>query len=196
MTYAVAAQSAGSGNWGRVRKRSRGGADHLERPLVIANCGFIRRRRRRRRRGSESPGPRLIPCWSVRHLILWCFRRRLRTLRYVNAGHNPPIVIRRDHSITQFEASGPPVGIFSDSTYQESSIQLRSGDLVVAYTDGIVEATKRAGEEWGAPGIITAVAKSNVQCTDDIVDAILASLDEFSRGRQFDDATAAVLRVD
>jgi hypothetical protein len=40
------------------------------------------------------------------------------------------------------------------------------------------------------------VAKSNVQCTDDIVDAILASLDEFSRGRQFDDATAAVLRVD
>lgn len=67
---------------------------------------------------------------------------------------------------------------------------------VVAYTDGIVEATNRGDEEWGARGVITAVARSNVECTDDIVDAIFASLDEFSRGRQFDDGTAAVLRVD
>jgi phosphoserine phosphatase RsbU/P len=129
-------------------------------------------------------------------LFYGVFEGTSRTLRYVNAGHNPPILIRRDHSITQFEASGPPVGIFCDSTYQESAIHLRTGDLVVAYTDGIVEATNPAGEEWGAAGIITAVAKSNARYPDDIVDAIFASLDKFSCGCQFDDATATVLCVD
>src|ERR1700674_301004 len=69
------------------------------------------------------------------------FDRATRTLRYVNAGHNPPIVFRDDGSVHWLEPSGVPVGMFPDSNYQESVFQLNRGDLVIAYTDGVIEAT-------------------------------------------------------
>src|SRR5580658_10398414 len=92
-------------------------------------------------------------------LFYGVFDEATHTLRYVNAGHNSPMVIRRDHSVTPLEPTGPPVGIFPDSSYQESTVQLSSGDLVVAYTDGMVEAMSPEGEEWGTKGLLTAVAK-------------------------------------
>jgi sigma-B regulation protein RsbU (phosphoserine phosphatase) len=118
-----------------------------------------------------------------------------RSLRYVNAGHNPPMVIRRDGSIIWLETGGPPVGMFSNFTYEESVVQLDPGDLVLAYTDGVVEAVNPAGEEWGVDGLRRAATESKAHSADDMVEAIFASMDEFSRGRQTDDATVIVLRV-
>ncbi len=123
------------------------------------------------------------------------FDEATRTLRHVNAGHNPPMVIRRDQSIIWLETGGPPVGMFPDFTYVESAVQLNPGDLVVAYTDGVTEAVNPAGEEWGVEGLQKAAAESEAQCADDLVHEIFASMDEFSRGRQTDDATVIVLRV-
>jgi phosphoserine phosphatase RsbU/P len=128
-------------------------------------------------------------------LFYGVFDEATRTLRYVNAGHNSPMVIRRVHSVTQLEPGGPPVGIFPDSTYHESSVDLSPGDLVIAYTDGVVEASSPDGEEWGTKGLLAAVAKCDAEQPDEIVEAIFASLDDFSRGRQTDDATVAVVRV-
>jgi sigma-B regulation protein RsbU (phosphoserine phosphatase) len=118
-----------------------------------------------------------------------------RRLRYVNAGHNPPMVIRRDGSIIWLETGGPPVGMFPDFTYEQSTVQLNPGDLVLAYTDGVIEAVNPDGEEWGVEGLRRAAAESRSHCADDMVHEILASMDEFSRGRQTDDATVLVLRV-
>jgi sigma-B regulation protein RsbU (phosphoserine phosphatase) len=118
-----------------------------------------------------------------------------RTLQYVNAGHNPPMVIRRDSSIIWLGAGGAPVGMFPDSNYEEGAVRLNPGDLVLAYTDGVTEAVNPAGEEWGVEGLRRAAAESDAQCADDIVHAIFTSMDEFSRGRQTDDATVVVLRV-
>ena len=128
-------------------------------------------------------------------LFYGVFDGTTRRLQYVNAGHNSPIVIRRDQSVTPLEPSGPPVGIFPDSTYQESVVELSRGDLVVAYTDGVVEALSPEGEEWGTRGLLSAVAKCDAERPDEIVEAIFACLDEFSRGHQTDDATLAVVRV-
>ncbi len=75
------------------------------------------------------------------------------TLRYVNAGHNPPMLIRRDGAISWLEPGGAPVGMFSDWIYEEGGVQLHPGDLVVAYTDGVIEAVNPAGEEWGVEGL-------------------------------------------
>jgi serine phosphatase RsbU (regulator of sigma subunit) len=72
------------------------------------------------------------------------------TLQYVNAGHFPPMVLRRDGSIEWLEAGGAPVGMFADWTYQEGSVQLEPGDLFLAYTDGVVEAVNPSGAEWGS----------------------------------------------
>jgi sigma-B regulation protein RsbU (phosphoserine phosphatase) len=122
------------------------------------------------------------------------FDEDTRTLRYVNAGHNPPMVISGD-SITWLEDGGPPVGVFADSAYTEGMVRLNPGDVIVAYTDGVVEAVDAAGVEWGVDGLIAAVAAGHTRQPDTIVEAAFAALNEFSRGRQTDDATILVAAV-
>jgi sigma-B regulation protein RsbU (phosphoserine phosphatase) len=126
------------------------------------------------------------------------FDRATRTLRYVNAGHNPPVVLRGDGSVHWLEPSGAPVGMFPDSNYQENVIQLKPGDVVIAYTDGVVEAMNPGGEEWGVEGLLTAAAAGELQYSrgaEDLVQSIFNSMSDFSKGCQTDDATVAVLRV-
>jgi sigma-B regulation protein RsbU (phosphoserine phosphatase) len=116
-------------------------------------------------------------------------------LRYANAGHHPPIAIRQDGSIAWLDSAGLPLGLFTDSTYDEGTLHLHPGDTVIAYTDGVIEAISPSGEEWGVDGIRKAAVESKARHADALVDAIFTSLDEFSRGRQADDATVAVLLV-
>jgi sigma-B regulation protein RsbU (phosphoserine phosphatase) len=118
-----------------------------------------------------------------------------RTLRYVNAGHNPPMVIRRDNSIDWLEIGGAPIGMFPDWKYEEGAVDLHPGDLVLAYTDGIIEATNPAGEEWGIEGLQKAAAECDAPTPDDIVRAIFSAMDQFTHGSQTDDATVVALRV-
>jgi len=128
-------------------------------------------------------------------LFYGVFDGTTRTLRYVNAGHNPPLLIRQDRSTIRLETGGVPVGIFPSWNYEEGLVQLRPGDLIIAYTDGVTEAVNPAGKEWGVEGLRKAAAESDAQCADDIACAIFASMDEFSRGHQTDDATVIVARV-
>jgi len=118
-----------------------------------------------------------------------------RRLQYVNAGQNPPMVIRRDGSIISLEAGGAPVGIFADSSYEQGTIDLHPGDLILAYTDGVIEATNPAESERGVEGLRKAVTSSSALCADEIVEVIFTSMDEFSLGHQTDDATVVVVRV-
>ncbi len=74
-------------------------------------------------------------------------------------------------------------------------VQLGPGDRIIAYTDGVTEALSPAGEEWGVERLRKAVDEKGAQCPGDIVCAIFAAMDEFSRGRQTDDATVIVARV-
>lgn len=128
-------------------------------------------------------------------LFYGIFDAATRMLRYVNAGHNPPMVIRRDGTVIWLEAGGAPVGLFPNSTYEERAVELRPGDLVVAYTDGVTEAVNRDGEEWGAERLGRAAAECDAPCAIEVVEAVFNSLDAFSQGRQTDDATVAVLLV-
>jgi phosphoserine phosphatase RsbU/P len=132
-----------------------------------------------------------------RYATLFCgiFDGATRTLRYVNAGHNPPLVIRRDGSVSWLEAGGAPVGAFPDRTYEEGVVRFSPGDLVVAYTDGVTEAANPSGKEWGIEGLCGAAAESNALCADDIVRGIFRCMDDFSQGCQSDDATVMALRV-
>jgi phosphoserine phosphatase RsbU/P len=132
-------------------------------------------------------------------LFYGVFDGATRRLRYVNAGHNPPLVIRSNKglagSIGWLEACGAPLGLFPSAAYSEGVIQLNPGDLVIAYTDGVTEALNLSGEEWGTEGLKRVAEYSGAECADDSIDAIFASMDEFSAGRQMDDATALVLHV-
>ena len=120
-----------------------------------------------------------------------------RTLRYINAGHNPPVVLRRDGSVEWLETSGAPVGMFPDSIYEGNIVELEPGDLIIAFTDGVVEATNQNGEEWGIQGLLKAAVygAQRSQNAGDLVNLIFHSIDDFSHEHQTDDATLAVVRV-
>jgi phosphoserine phosphatase RsbU/P len=118
------------------------------------------------------------------------------TLRYLNAGHNPPLLIHRDGAIDYLETGGAPVGIFPGWCYEQGFTHLNSGDLFVAYTDGVTEAENDAGEFWGVDRLKTAAVCFPERSAEGVVDGLFSAMDGFSRGQAADDATAAVLRVD
>lgn len=131
-------------------------------------------------------------------LFYGVFDKERRTLRYVNAGHNPPAVLRNDGAIQWLESGGTPLAMFPDSDYEENSVQLNPGDLVMIYTDGVVEAANRDGEEWGVDGFLKAATvwhQEGCGKAEDLVRLIFNSMDNFSDGHQIDDATLAVLQV-
>jgi len=139
-----------------------------------------------------------LPEGGYATLFYGVFDGAVRSLRYANAGHNPPAVVRRDGSIDWLQAGGPPVGMFPDSTYEEKLVRLEPGDFVIAYTDGVIEATNPGGEAWGVQGLLrTAAAWASKSSSDaeDLVRSIFNSMDDFSQRCQSDDVTLAVLRA-
>ena len=123
-----------------------------------------------------------------------------RVLRYVNAGHNPPIVLRPRHGrceIFRLNAGGTPVGISADAEFTTATFQLQVGDVLVGYTDGITEVQNHQGELWG----VKAFEKLLISCgcgePQGIVERILDGAAGFAGGQpQRDDMTLVVLKVE
>jgi phosphoserine phosphatase RsbU/P len=131
-----------------------------------------------------------------------------RTLDYVNAGHNAPVLLRpsvaRDGfcspgvecTVQRLEIGGPVLGIFTDVHYEQGTIQLRPYDALIAFTDGISEAMTVDLEEWGEERLITTARMSAHRPAQDMVTAVIASADRFTAGApQSDDLSLVVLKV-
>jgi sigma-B regulation protein RsbU (phosphoserine phosphatase) len=123
-----------------------------------------------------------------------------RVLTYVNAGHNPPLVLRGDRQIS-LEATGTVIGLLPDAPYSRSSMVLLPGDVLIAFTDGISEAMNPIEEEWGEERMVAA-ARSLLHKPDCAVDAeqlmncILEAADAFTVGAdQHDDMTLLICMV-
>jgi sigma-B regulation protein RsbU (phosphoserine phosphatase) len=124
------------------------------------------------------------------------FDPETRILIYVNAGHNPPLVRRADGSVQWLQIGGAPVGLFQAWSYEEGSVQLNRGDVLVAYTDGIVEAQNACGDEWGARRLAGIVDEAGHETAAQINGRIWKAVDRFAgRAGQRDDMTSLVLRV-
>jgi phosphoserine phosphatase RsbU/P len=118
-----------------------------------------------------------------------------RELSYVNAGHNAPMLFR-DGEVIRLEVGGAVVGMLPVFPYQQGSIPLRPGDLLVAYTDGISEAMNPADEEWGEERLMAAVRRCPDLPAEPMLRHLLASADAFVAGaKQHDDMTLVVVRV-
>jgi phosphoserine phosphatase RsbU/P len=135
-----------------------------------------------------------------------------RELNYVNAGHNPPILLRRcgvhartrkkpgdlpcDCRVERLEASGTVVGLIDNMPYEQRRVVLAQGDMLVAYTDGVSEAMNPSDEEWGEDSMLKALEECWGKKADEIVNAVLADADAFAAGApQFDDMTLVVVRA-
>jgi sigma-B regulation protein RsbU (phosphoserine phosphatase) len=123
-----------------------------------------------------------------------------RRLTYVNAGHNPPLLLRgREASgepYARLTSGGPVIGVFETPLFEQGSVELESGDVVIAYTDGVTEALDRSGEEFGEERLIEAVSTAADVSANAIRDAVLHRINEWSAGTpQHDDLTLVVTKV-
>ena len=75
-------------------------------------------------------------------------------LTYVNAGHNPPRIIRADGTIVELDTGGPLLGVLENTEYLEETLPIEDGDLLIAFTDGVSEAMNTSGEEFGEHRIV------------------------------------------
>jgi len=122
-----------------------------------------------------------------------------RTLTYVNAGLNPPFVVRCQDGrsrVFRLQPGGAPVGLFEDSGYNSKLFRLEDGDILLACTDGIIEAESRNGELWGAQRLESVFSACGRQTPQRILDRILNEVSAFTDGApQKDDMTLLVMGV-
>ena len=115
--------------------------------------------------------------------MFWCYYEPLtRRLCYVNAGHYPPLLVgERGHGIeiARLDAGGPVLGLLPEARYEQARCDVRPGDVLVLYSDGLIEATNPAGEEYGESRLRELLATAGAGSPDDIRDAILASASAF-----------------
>ncbi|MCL4852856.1 MAG: PP2C family protein-serine/threonine phosphatase [Bryobacteraceae bacterium] len=115
-------------------------------------------------------------------------------LTYTNAGHLPPIVIRREE-VLRLDVNGIVVGAFPFAKYDESQIQLLSGDLLVCYTDGVTEPENEYGEMFGDERLIQVLQKNAGRDEQEIVARVIDSVLEWTgAGELQDDMTLLVAR--
>ena len=121
---------------------------------------------------------------------------RNRALHYINAGHVPPVVIRRDGQATTLDEGGLVLGVFPDATYKRGSIQLRPGDIFAAYTDGVTEAMDLHGEQFGLGRLQNLVYGHRADPAAEIVKTVLSEVDRFSQeGLNEDDRVMLILKA-
>ena len=114
---------------------------------------------------------------------------------YVNAGHNVPILRETSGAAERLEAGGIPVGILSESRYQMGTTRLESGDWLVIFTDGVVEAVNSKDEEYGEPELIRLVDRESGRAPAELLRSLLAELDRHvGNTPQHDDITCLLLK--
>jgi sigma-B regulation protein RsbU (phosphoserine phosphatase) len=113
---------------------------------------------------------------------------------YVNAGHNPPFVLKRDGSLTELTAGGMVLGLFAGAPYEADTVKLQPDDHLVLFTDGVVEALNSSGEEFGMERL-TALLRGNARATSlEILTRLQDAVLSFSAHTpQHDDITMMVL---
>jgi serine phosphatase RsbU (regulator of sigma subunit) len=116
-------------------------------------------------------------------------------ISYVNAGHNVPILRRKAGSIERPEVGGIPVGVLADAAYQMGTTRLESGDWLVIFTDGVVEAVNANGEEYDEPRLVRMIDQAAGAAPQELLRGLLADLDIFvGNTPQHDDMTCLLLK--
>jgi hypothetical protein len=131
--------------------------------------------------------------------LFWgCFDPERSTLQYVNAGHLPPILLRKVNSelqLQRLETGGPVLGLLSNVDYQQGEQYVAPDDILVAFSDGVVEATNTAGEEFGEGRLIATIQDLWESSAAEIRSTIHERLKEFTNSAPVeDDQTLIVVR--
>lgn len=117
------------------------------------------------------------------------------TINYCNAGHNNPILISNDKKVTRLDVGGVVVGVMPEYPFEEASIQLNPGDLLVIFSDGITEAMNEFEEEFEEERLIKLLLEIQDRSPDNIIESILKSIGDFTGPVEpMDDKTIVVIK--
>ena len=120
-----------------------------------------------------------------------------RSLQYVNAGHNAPVLRRASGAWERLERGGLPLGIDPSARYESGSTRLVNGDLLFIFTDGLVEAMDAAKTEYGDSRMIEALDALRGESAAGTIRALVERVERFAAGmRQYDDITCLAVRVE
>ncbi|MCR4396308.1 MAG: SpoIIE family protein phosphatase, partial [Candidatus Saccharicenans sp.] len=114
-------------------------------------------------------------------------------IKYINAGHNPPLILDRKGQITKLESCGFCLGMFPSIEYEPCVARLEAGEVAILYTDGITESRNKNEEEFGEDRLIRATQQYIDLPAHKMIDFILAEVDKFSEGLEPDDDRTLVI---
>ena len=118
-----------------------------------------------------------------------------RSLTYTNAGHLPPVLLRRAR-VERLNVGGTVVGLFSPMTYEQEEVQIQPGDLLVAFTDGITEPENIYGEEFGEERVLQVVRRARNVSPQTLTEEIYRSVSDWTGSPELqDDMTMLVARA-
>ncbi len=126
--------------------------------------------------------------------LFYCVLESSGTLTYVNAGHNPPLVMREDGSVERLSQGGTVLGMFPDQRYPHGRTELRPGEYLIAYTDGLTEALHE-DEQFGEARVIETARRVQGVPARIMASLLVTEADAFSGpGTAPDDMTVVVVR--
>jgi phosphoserine phosphatase RsbU/P len=115
---------------------------------------------------------------------------------FSNAGHNPPLLVRKNGSLERLSDGGTVLGVFPDTSYDQGEMPLEAGDRLLFYTDGITEARNAAGDEYGEEKLAAAALACRTDSAEIMKDALLADVNAFTGSHFDDDATLIVVGIE
>jgi serine phosphatase RsbU (regulator of sigma subunit) len=116
---------------------------------------------------------------------------------YVNAGHNPPVLLHANGEVESLTEGGLLLGVFPEATYEAGARVVGPGDILVLYSDGVVEARNDAGDDFGDERLEAFVREHRGATPQEFVERLVRAVFEFSSdGKPGDDVTVAVVRRD
>jgi phosphoserine phosphatase RsbU/P len=119
-----------------------------------------------------------------------------RRLKYINAGHNNPVLRRNAGTIERLDAGGLPLGIQQDVNYASGETTLGNGDWLIIFTDGLVEAVNHTGEEYGEQRMIAILNGNTGLAPDLLLDRMIFDVNAFVGSTpQHDDITCMLIKV-
>jgi sigma-B regulation protein RsbU (phosphoserine phosphatase) len=116
-------------------------------------------------------------------------------LTYCNAGHNPPLLVRTDDTSTELSAAGAVLGQFPQWLYEQSELQMKSGDKLMLFTDGLVEACNADEEPFGEQNLIRIARENPSSSAEELMGLLMHAASQHSGEHFQDDASLIVLKA-
>jgi serine phosphatase RsbU (regulator of sigma subunit) len=139
-------------------------------------------------------------CESTEHeryatLFFGCYDDAGRVLRYVNCGHYPPVVVGAGDSVTRLESTTTVLGLFDHVDVGVAQVELAPGDLLAVFSDGVIEARGRDGEEFGQERLVRLLRRNRGREISELPPALSDALMSYAAFGQEDDLTLLVARA-